>query len=176
VARSADVVWVEVPYDNAQPFSLLPQEQQERWLCADAAAAMAAALAQRSYLRLTLLGHAMGTVAVAHLLDLDPSVLVSEAIWLSPVVRHCRVREQLKRPDGRSLVIVGTADDEYDRGFIHALSRSAAQVLIVPDADRYMDVPNDLARSGQALDRIIEVTRRFLWQPADEKEAPPNGG
>ncbi|MDQ6879588.1 MAG: hypothetical protein M3082_18200, partial [Candidatus Dormibacteraeota bacterium] len=140
LARAVDVVWLTLPYDNLQTFNVLTSDQQGGWLMSDAAAAMAAALSRRKYRRLTVLGHSLGTVGVAHLMSLVAGALESEAIWFSPICRNLLVREGLQRTAAQSLIVVGTADDEYDPAFIDVLIANAAQIVVVPDANAYMEV------------------------------------
>ena len=66
--RGADVLNVDYAYDKRSDFDELSEEEQTAWLKADGKAALDAALSQRDYRHLTLVGKSLGTLVLALLL------------------------------------------------------------------------------------------------------------
>ena len=113
--RGADVLRVEYAYGRRADFGELSDDEQLRWLLADATAAYRVGLGQRAYRDVTLVGKSLGTLAMGHLLTAEERPAgTTRAVWLTPLVREERLREQMGRCDGRSLVVIGTADPHYD--------------------------------------------------------------
>ena len=87
VTRGADVLRVEYAYDQQAGFSTLPETDRSRWFIVDVTASWEAALAQRDYQRITLVGKSIGTRAMGHLLDIDRRLRGAQCVWLTPLLR-----------------------------------------------------------------------------------------
>ncbi len=74
----ADVLRVEYAHNRMPEFRAAPEPERGQWLAADADTALGAALAQRPYRGVTLVGKSLGTAAMAHLLADDAA---TTAAW-----------------------------------------------------------------------------------------------
>ncbi len=91
----ADVFLVGYNYSQRPDFQSAPVEERDLWLRTDAIAAYQAALAQRNYERVTLVGKSIGTRAIGHLLATEERLPSLRCVWLTPILRN----ETVLRPD-----------------------------------------------------------------------------
>jgi hypothetical protein len=160
----ADLLNVEYAYTRTN-FSSLSNEEQLRWLLADAQAAVEVGLRQRGYTRITLVGKSLGTLAVAALLENRADLPVSACIWLTPVLTSPLVRQKIAagHPDMRSMLAIGSADSFYRPEWIAALQPGLTRpALILPSADHSLEVPGDPLASLHAMQRLVEEIISFL--------------
>lgn len=159
----SDVLWVEYAYSERPEFRQLPDAEQEAWLLADAAAGLHAALQQREYGRVTLIGKSLGTLAAGHLLATEPSLANALAIWLTPILGNERLEGEIQKWGGRSLFVIGTADPLYDHARLDRIrDASAGEVLLIEGADHSLEIERDVQRSLRDLVRIISGVQAFL--------------
>ena len=162
--RGADLLRVEYAYNRRPDFYNLATAEQARWLFVDATVALQVGLAQREYDVLTLVGKSLGTLAMGHLLtnQLKPVEVLNE-IWLTPLVGDASLREQIRRFDGRALVVIGTADAEYDPVVVDEVRQAAeGEVVVVAGADHGFDVPGDVTAAVRAVEAVVTVLERCL--------------
>lgn len=159
----ADVLRVEYSYNADATFrSAAPDEQGGR-LHADTSAACRAALAERPYERITLVGKSLGTLAMSQLLTEEVALAGAAAVWLTPLVRLPRVRERIARWGGRSLFVIGSADAHYDPAALKEVEQATGgESVIVEGADHSMEIPGDMARSLEALQQVMRAIERFM--------------
>ena len=163
LTRGADVLSVEYTYGRRPEFQSLPDEERIRWLQADAAAACNAALAQREYERVTLVGKSIGTLAVAHLLTTEGRLRSPQCIWLTPLLRNARLRAQIKQAPHRALFVIGTADPQYDAARLAELQQATAgEVLVIEGADHSLEITGDVLASLHALEQVMEAMGEFV--------------
>jgi predicted alpha/beta-hydrolase family hydrolase len=164
-----DVLWVEYNYIRRPDYGALSDAQQESWLFADAAAACQAALAQRSYQQVTLIGKSLGTVAMNHLLATQARLAQSRDVWLTPVLRNNQVRAQIKsRP--HALIVIGTADPFYDPAYLAELrTMTRNEVVVIEGADHSMEIKDDVWQSLQVLERVMRAIQAFVSQGSSRR-------
>lgn len=178
----ADLLRVEYAYGRHAAFRAAPEDEQLRWLLADATAAFRAGLAQRPYRRLTLVGKSLGTLAMGHLLTTEGSpVGDTRAVWLTPLLREQRLREQIGRYAGPSLFAAGTADPLHDPAALDALrAASGAEAVVIEGADHGLDVPGDPIASVRGLERVIAALNAFATPrprlPRGDDDRSPSEG
>ena len=161
--RGADVLVVEYAYDRCSGFPTLPERERHHWLMADVRAACDAGLAQRSYSRITLVGKSLGTAAMGDLLRTDARMQGADCVWLTPLLRRERLRRQIIEAKPRSLFVVGTADGHYDSALLAEVERATkGQSVLVEGANHSLEIPDDLARSLQALEQVVAALETFL--------------
>ncbi len=153
----ADVLWVEYDYFWRPGFADLPEPEQDRRLFADAEAALRAALSRGPYERLTLVGKSLGTLAVAHLLSTDAPLEKTQALWLTPLLSECGVRERVREGEERSLAIVGTADPEYAPEAL-----AGVEHITIEGADHALEVRGDAWASLRALEKALGAIEAFV--------------
>jgi predicted alpha/beta-hydrolase family hydrolase len=157
-----DVLWVEYNYIRRPDYRALSDAQQESWLFADVTAACQAALVQRSYQQVMLIGKSLGTVAMSHLHATDARLTQSRDVWLTPVLRNDQVRAQIK--DGpNALVVIGTADPFYDSEYLAELrAMTRNKVVVVEGADHSMEINEDVWQSLQVIERVTRAIQAFV--------------
>ncbi len=163
LTRGMDVLWVEYNYIRRPDYRALSDAEQKQWLFTDVAAACQAALAQRSYQQVTLLGKSLGTVAMSHLLATDTRFAKSRWVWLTPVLRNDQVRTQILRSGSRGLVAIGTADPFYDPEYLADLQAAAKSEVVVADgADHSLEVAGKVRQSLKILERVTRAIEEFV--------------
>lgn len=161
-ALGADVLAVNYRYDEEPGLETLPDAERAAWWTADAAAVIDAALAQRRYERVTIVGKSLGTGTMARLLADDERLRTAEAIWLTPVLKKPGFPDLMGRCPQRGLVVIGTADWYYDEHILADLERRGLQVLVVRDVTHGLECPGDAVRSAEAIVEITQAVSRFL--------------
>ena len=163
LAMGADVLRVESAYDLVDGFRGLSEAEQDRWLHADATAACRAALAQRAYRQVTLVGKSIGTLALGHLLATEAALAQARAIWLTPLLTNERLRSLIERCRQRSLFVIGTDDPEYDQArLVEAQAATGGEAVVVGGGDHSLEVRGDVFRSLQALEQMLRAVQTFL--------------
>jgi dienelactone hydrolase len=162
LAAGADVLRVDYRYHQRPGARDLPEQEQDRRLLADARAALDAALAQRPYREITLVGKSLGTLAMAHLLAGEPAAERVRAVWLTPLLRVAAVREQIQRLARVSLLAIGTADPHHDPGLLDQVRAAGCEVVVVEGANHGFDVPGDAAASVRAVEQVVLALGTFL--------------
>jgi len=152
----ADLLVLEYAYGAAPP------PERER-LFADVGAACRAALAQRPYDRVTLLGKSLGTLAMAALLDAGTVPADARAIWLTPTLDDDRIWARLRRAGGGAVVAIGTADPRYDAARLAAVwATPGIETVVVDGADHGLELPGDVPGSLAALGRVVRAVQHLL--------------
>lgn len=156
-----DVLRVDYAYNRLPEFQEAAPAERRQWLLADAEAAVQAALAQRTYQGVTLIGKSLGTAAMAHLL---PTASPNwRAVWLTPLLAEPPVRSAVEAFTGPELIVIGTADPHYDPALLTALAaKPGTETVVVEGADHGMDLPGDPVASVQALSRYVAALVPFL--------------
>ena len=154
----ADVL--QVDYDYRRPASrALSDDEQTGRLLADATAAWRAGRAERAYEQVTLVGKSLGTLALAHLLAHERGGGQVRAIWFTPLWHEASVREQLLGARRPALVVIGTADPAYEAATAQAVR---GEILVIEGAGHSLDIPGEVVRSVQALERVVRAVHAFL--------------
>jgi predicted alpha/beta-hydrolase family hydrolase len=162
--RGWDVLRVEYAYNQHPDYAGLAEHERLQWLLDDADAAFRDGLAQRSYTRVTLIGKSLGTLAMGHLLTtaIQPAADM-RAVWLTPLLGHDRLREQILHFGGPSLFVIGTADSHFDQLVLDGLVReTCGEAVVVQDAGHGLDIPGDPVASVRAVEQVVAALVRFL--------------
>jgi len=163
LALGADVLWVEYAYHRRADFQALSEAERERWFITDVTAACQAALAQRPYQQIALIGKSLGTLAMGHLLTEDAELAQARAVWLTPLLRNSRLRTQIQHTHQRSLFVIGTADSHYDPAHLAEMQRATGgQVCVIDGADHSLEIEGDIWRSLQAIEQVMRAIQTFL--------------
>jgi hypothetical protein len=163
LSRGADVLLVEYGYNRRGEFRSASDEEQTRWFIADVTAALRAALAQRPYTRVTLIGKSLGTLALGHLLATEQALENARAVWLTPLLRDERLRGQIRQWGGRSLFAIGSADPHYDTTLVDEVrGATGGEAVVVEGADHSIEFEGDLSRSLEALGTVMRAVEEFV--------------
>lgn len=163
LGKGADVLQVEYTYRRRDDFQSASDEEQTRWFVADVTAALRAALAQRAYTQVTLIGKSLGTLALGHLLSTEEMLREARGVWLTPLLRNERLRAQIKKWAGRSLFVIGTADAHYDANLLSEVeAATGGESLVVDGADHSVEIEGDILASLRALERVVRAVDEFV--------------
>jgi predicted alpha/beta-hydrolase family hydrolase len=166
LALGMDVLWVEYNYIRRPDYRVLSDAEQKQWLFTDVTAACQAALVQRSYQKVTLVGKSLGTVAMSHLLATGAGFAQSRLVWLTPVLRNDEVRAQIRRSGPRALVAIGTADPFYDPAYLGDLPAAVeSEVVVVDGADHSLEIVGNVQQSLQILQQVTRAIQAFVSKP-----------
>jgi hypothetical protein len=163
IDQGMDLMQVETAYNRRPEFSRLSDPDRTAWLDADADAAFDAALAQRAYKRLVLIGKSLGTMAMGHLLGRYPSLSASRWVWLTPVLNDPRLVDQIQRHRPTSFFAIGTKDRYYDEDALFKLVKATqGKLTVIPGADHGLEIPGNIPASVQALEQVMVELETFL--------------
>jgi len=161
--QGADVLWVEYAYNKRSGFQTLSSSEQERWLRTDVNAACRAVLTQRSYQQVTVIGKSLGTVAMGDLLTTEAMFAHAQAIWLTPLLRHDRLREQIQRSGHRSLFVIGTADPHYHATYLdNVRAATRGDTVVIEGADHSLEISGDVLQSLTVMEQVLRAIQTFL--------------
>ena len=173
--QGADVLWVEYAYYTRPSFNPAPGSDDERRLVTDVAAACRGALAARSYERVSIVGKSLASLAMARVLESEPTLAEARAVWLTPLLRDPRVREALEQTRQPALVVIGTADDHYDVDILRALEARGRRVMRLEGADHSIEIEDDLGRSLKVMADVLQAIEAFLSDASPDRQ-PRRGG
>lgn len=163
LAQGADVLSLETNYHRRPEFPQLAPEERQTWLAADTEAAVAAALAQRKYAEIVLAGKSLGTLAMGHLVANDARLAKACCIWLTPLLREARLREQIKAGGQRGLFVAGTADPHYEPGaWEEVVTAVQGEYVLIPGADHSLEFPGNVQADLAVLPQLATVLQSFL--------------
>lgn len=159
----ADVLRVEYAYGEREGGRTPPASERENRLFTDVTAAFEAAIAQRAYARITLVGKSLGTLAMAHLVGTQARLAPAAAIWLTPILNNPAALTGITRWGGRSLFAIGTADPFYDAARLaEVTTATSGEGVVIDGADHGLEIPGDVLRSLDALMQIMQAVHRFV--------------
>jgi hypothetical protein len=154
---------VEYEYNSRQDFLALDNRERMQWLFSDVRSAYEALLKQRVYKQITFIGKSLGTRAMGHLLTSGPLPATINAVWLTPLLKDARLRDQMKQFRGRSLFISGTSDPHYDAEYMKEVQEATkGGVVLVDEGDHSLNIKENIKRSIQELEKVIDNIRVFI--------------
>jgi pimeloyl-ACP methyl ester carboxylesterase len=156
VLQSAGLAVLEVWWDAG----LLPVDDLDRWLDANASAALQAA--SQDYELALLAGRSLGTWALARLIERDERRARSfPSIWLAPLLDQPPVRRVLEQLASPAFVVGGTADATFDAVPAEKLRRGGVEVVVLEGANHGLEV-DDPVESARLLADMLEQMRAFV--------------
>ena len=163
VRRGIDVLQLHTDYTGPVFQSSSPEERLQ-WGYLDARGALQAALAQREYQQLILVGKSIGTIPMAQLVEAGIG-MDTILIWLTPLLHQSRLVESALQWRGPALFAVGTGDSTYQAQVLDRIcQQTGAEVIIIEGADHSLEIPGDWSRSLQAMDEVMSGLEGFLDQ------------
>jgi pimeloyl-ACP methyl ester carboxylesterase len=163
LACGFDILLVQYAYRAEAAFRVPLGDEERDWLTADALAAAGAALARRSYRKLTFVGQSLGTLAIASVLGTIPRPEELACVWLAPLIGDAWLYEQLLRQQPRSLFVIGDADRRYDADRLARLAAACqSDPLVIQGAGHDLHIWGDLRTTIRSAERIVTTIARFL--------------
>lgn len=163
LAAGSDVLRVEYLYARRAEYGTLAPQEQARWLFTDVTAACRAALAQRPYQQVTLIGKSLGTLAMGYLLSSEAALGQAQAIWLTPLLWNDMLRAQIRRAKPPSLFATGTADPHYNLTYLAELQKATrGQAVVIEGANHSLEIEGDVIQSLRAMEQVMGAIQTFL--------------
>ena len=161
LGQGADILRVEYAYYRTN-FMKQPDSEQDQWISSDVFAACEAGLSQSMYAKITLIGKSLGTLAMGHLLS-DPRFQKATCVWMTPILVAEWLCARIEQIHPRSLFIIGTADQFYQPDVLNRLEQATnSQSLVLQDVIHSLEVPGDIPKSLEALNKIVQTLQEFL--------------
>lgn len=156
--RGADVLRLDLAYDEDPTFPAHDPEARRARIRSDAERALGAALAAGDHRNVVLIGKSLGTLALADLVAGPLADRGPVCVWLTPLLNDAGLREAVTRQRPPSLYVIGTADPLYDAGVLEELRDACGgRSVVVEGADHGMLVPGDMAATLEGLRRVMAV-------------------
>jgi Alpha/beta hydrolase domain len=163
VESEADVLQVGYNYIQRPDFRSASADERDLWLRTDTIASYTAALAQRDYERVTLVGKSIGTRAMGHLFDAQEQLPSPQCVWLTPILGNEQLCAQIKQRPHRALFVVGTADPHYHPDKLAEVQQATSgEALVIENADHSLEIKGDIIESVRVLGRIMVEIEKFL--------------
>ena len=162
----ADLLRVEYAY-NRTDFMKRSNSEQDKWISSDVFAICDAALAQRAYSQITLVGKSLGTLAMGHLLA-DDRFQNATCVWETPLLTVEWLCSRIEQVHPRSLFVFGTADKFYQPDILERLvAITHGRSVIIEGAHHGLEVLDDIPRSLMGLNQIVQALQEFLSENAN---------
>jgi len=163
LASGADVLRADYNYVRLPAFMALEPDERRKCATADATAILDAAITQRDYKKITLVGKSIGTFAMGHLITTVQVLPALQCIWLTPLLKHEQLLSQIKRIKHRALFVTGTADPYYDQKNLEDIIKATGgESIVIEGADHSMEISGNPSASLRALERITDGIVKFL--------------
>jgi hypothetical protein len=134
-----------------------------RWAFSDAAAACHAALAQRPYEKITLVGKSLGTLAMGYMLSTETALADAQAIWLTPLLWNEMLCSQVRQAKPRSLFVAGTADPHYNPSNLAKLqAATGGEQVLIEGGNHSLEIKGDVMASLRAIESVVRAVHAFL--------------
>lgn len=156
--KGYDALLVQYDY-NHDRFSSLPEEKKADWLNFDADAAYAAALRHKRYGEVVIVGKSLGTFALVQLSENHKNI--KKTVWLTPVHLKDTLYQKIKDLSKGQLVIIGTADSNYDDEHIKDLKNNGSRIVAAEDANHSMEVDGYPEKSLDILKLVLNEVEKF---------------
>ena len=152
--QKADVLWVN--YDRHPGYDSFSSEELLQCCIADAEEACSTLLQYKDYEFLTLIGKSLGTLVMGHLLSEGMFSVNVSTVWLTPMLKHPELPEQMRWTTTPSLYVVGTADDSYNAEIMQRVQEATqGQVITIEGANHSLEIGTDVYKSLDAMKQII---------------------
>ncbi len=158
-----NVLDIKTGYADLKEFQSMQSADRLEWMRKDAEAIYRTIEELENCSVSVIIGKSLGTILMGHLLKIHEGAKRSKTCWLTPLLNHDWLLEQMLSQEGHSLIVIGTADPFYDNNAIRRLEGlDKCDVLIVTDADHSMNVPDGTVESIEHLKAIISRIRGLV--------------
>jgi hypothetical protein len=161
--KGLDVACVEYAYSKEEDYSRLSRTEQRTWLFSDVNAAFDAVTKEEQYNTFIFIAKSLGTLAVGYLLEHKKILSESHVVWLTPILKNDKLREQITLSSPKSLFIIGTNDPHYDEVILNELKEiTKGGIIVIPNANHGLEIPDSIWDSLDALETILRSIDGFL--------------
>ena len=159
----AEILMLDRLYTDLEGFRHLSEAERARTIVTDGLALCGAGLAAGEYRRITLIGKSLGTLTMARLLKLENRLAGATCVWLTPLIKHERVREMIGLKKPRSLFVFGSEDEHYDpTAATEVLEATGGESILIEGAGHSLEIPRRLVESIREIGRVTERIEEFV--------------
>ncbi len=157
------VIALDTRYDTIDGFLTSSDEARREWLQKDAEGAFDAVTHLENHDLSVLVGKSLGTVQMSHLTQAYQEARLCKAVWLTPLLRNKQVLNQMVHHEGKSLVVIGTDDQQYDDNALAGIAENGRSTIVtVLEGNHSLDVPSGVLDSMKELGFVIQSIRKFV--------------
>jgi hypothetical protein len=156
----ADVLTIEPTY-TLEDFQSLSELEKLECLNVEARVILKNVLALNQYKRVTWIGKSIATLLIGAMLERMPSR--HEFVALTPLLRIERFRHALLNDSRRTLMVIGSSDQQCDLEFLGLLERKGrCESLVLEGVDHGLEVKGDASASSRIQEQIAARLLEFL--------------
>lgn len=157
------VLSVDTRYSRIPEFMTASNQERADWMFKDAEAIYNATQGLDGYSLSVLVGKSLGTILMSYLVQHYQDIQECRALWLTPLLQQNWVMDQMVAHKGKSLVVIGTADSNYDDGKVARLvEEGKCEVMGVPHGNHSLDIPGGVLASMAQLTSIMKSFKDFI--------------
>jgi predicted alpha/beta-hydrolase family hydrolase len=156
--HGSDVLILDLGYSTTGAFLSAPEQERESWF-QDDAAAVAQAVGELPYERLSLIGKSLGTTLIYGMVQQERfSRVTRRAVWLTPGRLHAQIEELMLTTELPSLAVYGEQDRlAHNTDFDALAERANVELMVVPGADHALETDDVFA----SVSHLSEYVRRL---------------
>jgi hypothetical protein len=161
--KGLDVACVEYAYSREEDYSRFSRPEQRNWLFSDVNAAFKAVTKKEQYDTLIFVAKSLGTLAVGYLLEHEKILRESRVVWLTPILKNDKLREQISLNPPKSLFVIGTDDPHYDEEILNEMKEiTKGDTVVIPKANHGLEISGSIWNSLEALEVVLRAIDGFV--------------
>ncbi|MHA1480403.1 MAG: hypothetical protein ACTSQZ_03135 [Candidatus Thorarchaeota archaeon] len=163
LAAGHSVLSVDIRYSEIQEFMSGSSQERTKWMFKDAEAIFNTIQRLEGHNLSVLAGKSLGTILMSYMLQNNQDIQECKTLWLTPLLHHNMVIDQIIAHKGKSLVVIGTADSFYsDDKIARLVEEGKCEVMVIPRGNHSLDVPGGVLESMKQLSSIMGSFKEFI--------------
>jgi len=163
LAAGHSVLSVDIRYSEIQEFMSGSSQERTKWMFKDAETIYNTIQGLEGFNLSVLAGKSLGTILMSYMVQNYLDIQECKTLWLTPLLHHDLVVNQMIAHKGKSLVVIGTADSIYDDDKISRLvEEGKCEILAIPRGNHSLDVPGGVLESMKQLTSIMSSFNDFV--------------
>ncbi|MHA2424192.1 MAG: hypothetical protein ACXAEF_05360 [Candidatus Thorarchaeota archaeon] len=159
------VLSVDTRYSHKKDFTTVSSEERTKWMCTDAKAVLDAVNTLSNHKLSVFVAKSLGTIQTSYLVQKHDEIQSCKIVWLTPLLKQNWVMEQMIAHQGKSLIVIGTADPHYDDEKLATIIETGrSKMMAIPNGNHSLDVPSGLIDSMKQNIDIMTEMREFVSQ------------
>ncbi len=158
-----NVLSVDLRYPETPDFLSVSDQERKDWMFKDAEAIYNAVQRLEGFNQSVLVGNSLGTLQMCYLVQNYPDIKGCKMLWLAPLLQNNWVLDQIVAHKGKSLVVIGTTDSNYDDAKVARLvEEGKCDVVTITRGNPNFDVPGGVLASMEQLTSIMSSFKDFI--------------
>ena len=157
------VLSLDTRYSGKENFMKISSEERSKWMFGDAKAVFDAVQKLEGHTLSVLVGKSLGTLQMSYLVQKLEEIQKCKIVWLTPLLKHDWLVNQMIAHQGKSLVVIGTDDPHYnDDSLSKIVEAGRSKLHAIIRGNHSLDVPSGLLDSMKQLIDIMSEMRVFV--------------